>query len=100
MEPLPTPYARPSGEPGDRLPSHLVPPVARPRWLLAIVLFALTFVTTTTLGAHWSLASRTDVMSPIPVGRAGVAITPATLSMVWGSPELLLTGLSFSLPVL
>jgi membrane-associated protease RseP (regulator of RpoE activity) len=100
MEPLQGPPPRPSG---DWLAAPLpqaVPPPPRPRWALAGTLLFLTFLTTTTLGAHWSLASRTDVMSPLPVGRAGVAITPATLRMVWGDRDLLLTGLSFSLPVL
>jgi membrane-associated protease RseP (regulator of RpoE activity) len=100
MEPLQGPPTRPFGEPLIGSAPRVPPPSPRPRWALAIALLLVTFVTTTTLGAHWSLASRTEVMSPLPVGSVGVAITPTTLRMVWGDRDLLLTGLSFSLPVL
>lgn len=71
-----------------------------PRWGLAIALFVATFFSTTTLGANWILAARTDVVSPIPDTWFGTVLSPATVRMVWTSPELLKIGLSFSLPVL
>jgi membrane-associated protease RseP (regulator of RpoE activity) len=78
------------------------PPVpTKPRWLLAIGLFAATFVTSTTLGAHWALAARTDVVSPIPaVPWLGVVFSPQAFLLVWTTPALLAVGLSFSVPAL
>ena len=90
----------PAGEPAH-LPSAGLPAPPRERWGLAVALFVATFFSTTTLGANWILAARTDVVSPIPnYPFFGVVLSPATIRMVWSSRELLTTGLSFSLPVL
>jgi membrane-associated protease RseP (regulator of RpoE activity) len=62
---------------------------------LAVALFAATFFTTTTMGASWVLAARTDVISPL-----GPFLSPTTIAMVWTNAGLLATGLSFSLPVM
>lgn len=72
-------------------------PVAahRPRWLLAGVLLAVTFFTTTTLGAAWYLWSRVDVVSLIDP-----LLLPHTVLRVWSTPQLLRLGLSFSVPAL
>jgi membrane-associated protease RseP (regulator of RpoE activity) len=68
---------------------------AAPRWGLAIGLLLATFFTATTLGANWILAARTDVVSPL-----SAFLTPDTVRRVWTTPALLVTGLSFSLPVM
>jgi membrane-associated protease RseP (regulator of RpoE activity) len=61
----------------------------------------VTFVSSTTLGAHWALAARTDVISPLPpYPFLGVVLTPRVLAMVWRDAQLLRTGLMFSLPAL
>jgi membrane-associated protease RseP (regulator of RpoE activity) len=73
----------------------------RPNWALAIGLLLVTFFSATTLGANWILAARTDVISPLPqYPFIGSLLSPRTIVMVWTSPSLLVTGLSFSLPVL
>lgn len=72
-----------------------VPPPAKPRWGLALLLFGLTFLTTTTLGAVWFLLTRTDVTTELfPL------LTPRTVAAVWTDRDLLAIGLSFSLPAL
>lgn len=71
------------------------PPVSAPRYLLALCLFLLTLFATTTLGAGWYLSTRTDVTTDlVPF------LTPRTVAEVWSDPELLTTGLMFSLPAL
>ncbi len=64
-------------------------------WLLAAALFAATLFTTTTLGAGWYLATRTDVTTDLPFWLA-----PETVRRVWSDPALVATGLAFSLPVI
>lgn len=67
-----------------------------------MALFLLTLFTTTTLGAGWFLATRTDILY-IPADQiAGqmIWIGPATIAQVWTDPSLLLWGLSFSLPTM
>lgn len=105
MEPAPPWQPPPGWPPSVRLAPPPAPPAPRPRWGLAIALLLATFFSTTTLGAHWNLAARTDVVSPIQpvvIGGAsvGVMLTPATIATVWSDPHLLATGLMFSLPVL
>lgn len=71
------------------------PPPRRPRYGLAVLLFVLTLLSTTTLGAVWLLMTRTDVVtSALPL------LTPGTVAAVWRRPEVLVLGLSFSLPAL
>lgn len=67
----------------------------RPRWLLALSLFALTFFFTTTLGPVFWMLTRTDM---ITMDEPFVSL--ALIAKVWGNPELLRLGLSFSVPVL
>ncbi|MGB3564019.1 MAG: site-2 protease family protein, partial [Thermoanaerobaculia bacterium] len=70
-------------------------PVSAPRYLLALTLFLLTLFATTTLGAGWYLSTRTDVTTDlVPF------LTPGTIAAVWSDPDLLATGLMFSLPAL
>lgn len=83
IELLPAP-----GEPPPRLR-------VRPRYGLALLLFALTLFCTTTLGPVIYLYTRTDVQTGLLL-----FLTPRTVSAVWRSPELLAIGLSFSLPAL
>jgi membrane-associated protease RseP (regulator of RpoE activity) len=65
------------------------------RWLLAIALFLLTLFSTTTLGATWYLATRTDVVTDlVPI------LGPETIRRVWTQPVLIALGLAFSLPAL
>lgn len=64
-------------------------------WALAALLFGLSFLTTTTLGAGWYLATRTDLLTDL-----GPWLSPRTVRGVWGNPALLRFGLSFSLPTL
>lgn len=62
---------------------------------LAVLLFLLSVLTTTTLGAVWLLMTRTDVVTDaVPL------LTPATVAAVWRHPEVLAQGLAFSLAAL
>ncbi len=72
----------------------------RSRWPLAGLLLALTFLTTTTLGAHWAITFRTDQVSTLggPLGMP--FLTPSLIATVWRDPALLATGLTLSLPLL
>ncbi|MBZ0102825.1 MAG: site-2 protease family protein [Thermoanaerobaculia bacterium] len=60
-----------------------------------MLLFALTFFTTTTLGGIFAVVSRTDLTTDL-----GLFLTPATVRAVWTEPALLAWGLSFALPTL
>jgi len=62
---------------------------------LALALFVLTFLCTTTLGPVFWMMTRTDVLTP-----HAPFLSPALVAAVWGDPEMLGLGLSFSLPVL
>jgi membrane-associated protease RseP (regulator of RpoE activity) len=71
------------------------PPPSRPRWGLAAALFALSLLTSTTLGAVWLLMTRTDAITDaLPV------LGPRTVAAVWSRPEILALGLRFALPAL
>jgi hypothetical protein len=89
----------PSPEPSWNVPLRFEPPPSPPpyrtRYRLAIVLLALTFLTSSTLGAVLYLITRTDETTSLPW-----ILLPRTVRAVWGSPELLRHGLSFSLPLL
>ncbi|HMB54108.1 MAG TPA: site-2 protease family protein, partial [Thermoanaerobaculia bacterium] len=95
-------YLPPPGDDADwswpappPLPPPRPAPVHRPRWGLALTLLASTFVTTTILGAVWVLwAHPTDTVPVNPW------LSPNTLRWVWNQPQVLLLGLSFSLPAL
>jgi membrane-associated protease RseP (regulator of RpoE activity) len=67
----------------------------RPRYGRALLLFALTFLTTTTLGPIMVQLSRTDMMA-----LSEPWLTPAVVVRVWSQPALLRMGLAFSLPAL
>lgn len=77
-------------------PSALPEAAAPPRWRLALVLFGLTFFTTTTLGPAFFFLTRTDVVSDL----LPALWPPSLIARVWGDPRLLALGLSFSVPVL
>ena len=68
---------------------------SRGRYLLAGALLLATLVTTTTLGAVWHLASRTDRITDLPLW-----FGPATIRAVWTDSSMLAGGLAFSIPVL
>jgi membrane-associated protease RseP (regulator of RpoE activity) len=69
---------------------------APPRWGLAALLAAATLFTTTTMGAVYLLWAHPTRVSPID----WPFLVPSTIRGVWGDPELLALGLSFSLPAL
>jgi membrane-associated protease RseP (regulator of RpoE activity) len=73
-----------------------VPP--RPRWALSLALLVTTFLTTTTLGAVWSVYSRLDVM--VDPTRIATWLSPTVVVAVWSQREWLGLGLRFSLPLL
>ena len=84
-------------------PPRFVPPRPyRPRRRLPILLFLVTLFTTTTLGAGWFLATRTDVVYMPADQLAGQMswLGPATIRQVWSDPALLRLGLAFSLPTM
>lgn len=101
------PPVRPGGEP-RRWPSPPIEPLrvrpatregspeaVRPRWGLALLLFVLTGLTTTTMGAVWVLYTSTRRMTDLTP-----LLSPRTVTEIWSDPELLGLGLSFSLPAL
>ena len=70
-------------------------PPGPPRYGLALLLFGLTFFTTTTLGPVLCAWSRDGLPADVyPL------ITPRLVARVWSDPSLLGLGLAFSLPVL
>ena len=71
------------------------PAPPKPRWGLALFLFALTFVSTTTMGAVWMLYTSTREVTELPL-----FLLPSTFARVWGDPELLRLGLGFAVPSL
>ncbi|MDX1644570.1 MAG: site-2 protease family protein, partial [Thermoanaerobaculia bacterium] len=73
----------------------------RPRRWLPILLFAITFFSTTTLGAGWYLATRTDVTyEPADMVGGMPWMGAETIRQVWTDPALRSVGLAFSLPTL
>jgi len=67
-----------------------------------VLLFLVTLFTTTTLGAGWFLATRTDMVY-IPADQLAGQMSwlgPATIRQVWTNPSLLSLGLAFSLPTM
>jgi membrane-associated protease RseP (regulator of RpoE activity) len=87
----------PAGAGPFAAPEPLPPPLPhRPRWGLAALLAATTLFTTTTLGAVYLLWAHPTRVSPID----WPFLLPSTVAGVWGDPEILLLGLSFSLPAL
>lgn len=93
-----------AGWPGSRGPViELLPPpdprqaapVEPTRWGRALLLFVLTFLTTTTLGAVWILwAHPTALVDVFPW------LSPHTVKTVWTDPANLRLGLSFAVPAL
>ena len=72
---------------------------ARPRYGLALLLFVLTFGTTTLLSPVMFILGRTDISTDLftPVG---AVLTPRVVQEVWNNPGWLKIGLSFSLTAL
>jgi len=88
IELLPAP-----GEGGVYAPAPAVP---EPRlYGRALLLFALTFLSATTLSPVMVLMSRTDVTTTLDP-----FLTQSVISAVWHSPELLKLGLAFAVPAL
>lgn len=98
--------------PGESFPTPTDPPAAawpvperparyRPRRWLPILLLAITFFSTTTLGAGWYLATRTDVTyEPADMVGGMPWMGAETIRQVWADPALRSVGLAFSLPTL
>ena len=83
----------PQGEPGVYTP--VLPRPDRPRWGRALLLFALTFLTMTTLGPVMVLWSRSDVTTGLyPV------LLPSVIQGVWSDPAMIRMGIAFSIPAL
>lgn len=87
----------PAGEgPGGGIYARAVRPAPRFPWMdrygRALLCFALTFLTTTTLGPAMWAASRD--------ASALTWLTPRLIAAVWTHPDVLATGLAFSLPAL
>src|SRR5262245_24951842 len=93
--PLPPPLIEllPAPESGVFAPGS--PRRERPRYGLALLLFGLTFLSTTTLGPVMVQLSRTDMLTLL-----GPLLTPEVIAQVWRTPELLRLGLAFSIPAL
>jgi len=73
-------------------------PVAGPaprRLWLAVLLFLLTGLTTTTMGAVWILYTSAQATTELPL-----FLLPETVRQVWSDPALLSLGLQFSLPAM
>lgn len=98
--PLSTPVIELLPAPGNTY-ARVAPRIEGPRYGLAFVLLALTFLTTTTLGPVMYILCRTDVTLPAGVLWQGLPIpTPGVVAWVWGNPAMLAIGLSFSIPAL
>ena len=83
----------PPGGPGE--PPALPRRRRFPSGLISALSFLISLFTTTTLGAGWYLSTRTDVTTDLLPW-----LGPETIRRVWSDPQLLSTGLSFSLPLL
>lgn len=92
--PFPPPLIELLPAPGDVFAAG-PPRLERPRYGLALLLFALTFFCATTLGPVMVQLSRTDMLTPF-----GPVLTPAVVAQVWRDPGLLRMGLAFSIPAL
>lgn len=80
---------------GEGVYTPVLPRPDRPRWGRALLLFASTFLTMTTLGPAMVLWSRADVMTDLfPV------LLPSVVRAVWSDPGLIRMGLAFSLQAL
>ena len=82
-------------EPVEPFPALPPPRASRRERLVAATLFVITALTTTTLGAVWSIAVRTDATTSLLPWMSW-----ATMRAVWSDSSLLSTGLAFSLPAL
>ena len=76
------------------MPEPVAPPY-RTRYRLATLCVALTFFTSTTLGAILYLICRTDETTDLLW-----ILAPDTVRAVWSTPEVLRHGLLFSVPLL
>lgn len=103
MSEPPRPWPEGPHLPGRRPLIELLPPAAagaweatqpvtvRPRYALALLLFALTAACTITLSPVMYIYSRTDVVTLLPFW-----LTPQVARSVWNDPALLHIGLIFS----
>ena len=76
------------------------PPPPRPKYRLAVLLFLLTALTTTTLGPVTYLLSRTDTVTDLLMDDWGIVLTPRVVLAVWKDPDLLWIGLTFTFSAL
>ncbi len=88
--------------PGDAGPVYAAAPRRPERRLYgrALALFALTFLSATTLSPVMYQLSRTDVARTLVSEEYGAVLTPSVVSGVWGNPEWLRIGLEFAIPAL
>lgn len=94
-------FSSASDRPRAPWPAVALPRRYLPRRWLPILLFFVTFFSTTTLGAGWYLATRTDVTyEPADMVGGMPWIGVATIRQVWTDPALRSVGLAFSLPTL
>lgn len=68
---------------------------SRDQLIVACLLFVLTFLTSTTLGAVWWVGAQTELSTDLPL-----LLLPRTIHTVWNDSTYLLNGLAFSLPLL
>ncbi len=99
----PLPFRRPGHPVIELLPPaedmRPAPPPPPPKYGLAVLLFLLTALTTTTLGPVTYLLSRTDVQTDLPTAW-GVVLTPRVALAVWRDPALLRIGVIFTFSAL
>jgi membrane-associated protease RseP (regulator of RpoE activity) len=101
MEPAPPWQPPPGWPPAVRLGPPPAPPAAPPRWGLGLALMLATFLTTTTLGAHFLIVTRTDMTTDVafwPV--VGPVLSPSAILDVWARPDRLRLGLAVALPTM
>jgi membrane-associated protease RseP (regulator of RpoE activity) len=92
-----------TGPPRPITPTEVLPPPGRPaaprpvkpRYGLALLLFVLTFFTTTTIGPGVLILTRTDMTLTMEPW-----LSRQWIEFVWRDPAILALGISFSLPVL
>ena len=85
--------------PGDVYAPAAAPP-ARRLYGRALLLFALTFLTTTTMSPVMYQLSRTDVARTLVSADYPALLLPSVLAGVWGNAGNLRLGLTFALPAL
>ena len=91
---MPEPLLTPGPSSSYQVPAPQLGP-QRSQLVVSVLLFALTLLATTTLGAVWWLSAHVDRSTDLPL-----FLTPRAIHTVWNNPVYLLNGLAFSLPLL